>query len=925
MFISSKTELIQTIKNLTINNKEVKQIDFIYPNFSILHAILKNIDFHQRKMLSKNQILTMEILEILKQTCDNHNNIEINIHTLNELDAGQNVNLKDLSSSEICTKVYLEDLEEEIQDKKQDKDLNLFYHTDKNNLCIEFINTLKELAKDSEDITTLDELIENIDPDDISSEKFDDFKKKVLEKIGNVIESDFFKNSISPTLKNTYEKFINELLEHIKKLAEEKEYEKIKIILSAIAGVAIATVVAVLTGGAGLAILAAGLFSLMGSASEYYEFAQRDYGTLLTPLAAFLATRCAMFIHYINSRLLSCVLIINKKEIIDLSGFGLYLGSDESNIASNLAYKITLSEEIKSIENIFSEIFLNPEQKDKGYKNTPNDSKSSNLPAFISTQKLSNLYLKNNAILKNLQEDIKQFIYFSYIESPNFNSSKLAEFFAQKNQNAQIDLNTTKMSKNYLIISNIPNKYNAGLSESLTQEIANYNIQDKYRRIKKNIDTSKKTYDSTRDYSEYSIEMPQDENEPYILQLSPFVKISKEAYENSKKAYEDMQKVYKYLTNFVATPQKLPEFAKTAKEKLAISENEPMIEIVKKTENLRHCERINILAYIDYNKKINDKKWLPYFYIKKFFKQNEAKESIIEKEKKIAHQYLTFLKKEFFEKSDKSSFGNYSLMECLFISFVLYQAKLIFPNINLDLKKYGGSNFVYIKYLDKTYVLWTDECPIYVNNEPTNITAYEVVSQLLKILDKKDYSFVENDNSITIDDFFNELSKDLDTTNTLDKKIIKLKQMYHLDEQKCIKEFMNLDEETQRAFVAWMDIEKQISDLSKLLEQMYGKEYLNKAKEQKTSEIFTYAMLKILLSASPFISFTAQMLWDFNFLKTIEYVIQACIKINKEGFKEFFKEQLGIFAPPKKNSIYHIHIKSNLIIKARLQQIEKEL
>ncbi|OWK87154.1 hypothetical protein B5Z70_09315, partial [Campylobacter jejuni] len=29
MFISSKTELIQTIKNLTINNKEVKQIDFI--------------------------------------------------------------------------------------------------------------------------------------------------------------------------------------------------------------------------------------------------------------------------------------------------------------------------------------------------------------------------------------------------------------------------------------------------------------------------------------------------------------------------------------------------------------------------------------------------------------------------------------------------------------------------------------------------------------------------------------------------------------------------------------------------------------------------------------------------------------------------------------------------------------------------------
>ncbi|ECQ7390359.1 hypothetical protein F0F28_09185, partial [Campylobacter jejuni] len=117
-----------------------------------LHAILKNIDFHQIKILSKNQILAMQILEILKQICDNRNNIEVNIHTLNELDAGQNVNLKDLSSSEICTKAYLEDLEEEIQDKKQDKDFNLFYYTDKNNLCIEFINTLKKLVKDSKDI-----------------------------------------------------------------------------------------------------------------------------------------------------------------------------------------------------------------------------------------------------------------------------------------------------------------------------------------------------------------------------------------------------------------------------------------------------------------------------------------------------------------------------------------------------------------------------------------------------------------------------------------------------------------------------------------------------------------------------------------------------------------------------------------------------
>lgn len=862
MFISSKTELIQTIKNLTINNKEVKQIDFIYPNFSVLHAMLKNIGFHQRNILSKNQILAIEILEILKQTRDNHNNIEVNIHTLNELDAGQNANLKDLSSSEICTKAYLKDFEEEIQYKKQDKDknFNLFYYTDKNNLCIEFINTLKELAKDSKDITTLEKLIENIDPDDISSKKFDGFKKKVLKKIGNVIESNFFENSISPTLKNTYEKFIDELLEHIKKLAEEKEYEKIKIILSAIAGVAIATVVAVLTGGTGLAILAAGLFSLMGSASEYYEFTQREYGVLLTPLAAFLATRCAMFIHYINSRLLSCVLIIDKKEIIDLSGFGLYLGSDESNIASNLAYKITLSEEIKSIENIFSEIFLNPKQKDNESKNAANDPKTSNSYALISTQELSNLYLKNNAILKNLQKDIKQFIYFSYIESPNFNSSKLAEFFTQKNQNTQIDLNTTKMSKNYLIISNIPNKYNAGLNESLTQEIANYNIQDKYRRIKKSIDTSKKTYDSTRDYSEYNIEMPQDENKPYILQLSPFVKISKEAYENSKKAYKDMQEIYKYLTNIVATPQKLPEFAKTAKEKLAISENEPMIEIVKKTENLQHCERRNILAYFDYSKKINDKKWLPYFYIKKFFKQNEDKESIIEKEKKIAHQYLTFLEKEFFEKTSDSKketlrgLRSYNIKECLQIAWELYRAKQLFSNLESKFKK-GFFGKIYVEYLDEDYTVFPDDdCWIFEEKnerifEP-KVSAIKFTQDLLDIFIKssKDNDKNEKINNKNIQKFFDELLKEL-------------------------------------------NIELTDEELKQRLQEIYGESFLKQKLKESRIELYYSILWEAISSLIPLGNFIYHIK---DPIKVAQNIANICIDYVEKGFKEVLIEQLGI-------------------------------
>lgn len=830
MFISSQAELIQTIKNLTINNKEVKQIDFIYPNFSVLHAMLKNIDFHQKKILSKNQILSIKILQILQQLNDN---IKVNIHTFNELDARQNINLKDLSSSKICTKAYLKNLKDEMLDKKQGKNFNLFYYTDKNNLCIEFINTLKKLAKDSKDIKTLDELIQSIKPDDISSEKFDDFKKKVLEKIESIKESDFFKNSISPTLKNTYEKFIDELLEHIKKLAKEKEYKKIKIILSAIASFSIATAVAFLAGGTGAFILTAGLFSLMGSISEHYELTQREYGTLLTPLAAFLATRCAMFIHYMNSRLLSCVLIIDKKEIIDLSGFGLYLGSDKSNIASNLAYRITLNEEIKSIENIFSEIFLKPKQKNKEHK-----TKSSHLPAFVLSQELSHLYLKNNAILKNLQEDIEQFIYFSYIESPNFNSSKLAEFFAQKNQNAQTDLNTTQMNKNYLIISNIPNQYNAGLSESLTQEIANYNIQDKYRRIKKSIDTSKKTYDSTRDYSEYSIEMSQDENKAYILQLSPFVKISKEAYDESKKAYEDMQKSYK----------KALKFSSHYGEELQFND-------IPATIDYMYLEE-------DFDKTLQNVKLYPYAYIKNFFKQNEEKESIIEKEKKLAHQYLSYLQDMVFKKTSDSKqktlkgLRPYHIKECLQIAWELYRAKQLFNNLNSKLEK-GFFGEIYVEYLDETYTVfsngdgWIFEEKNKGSFEP-KISAINFTQDLLDIFIKSSEENEENNN------------ENINNKNT----------------QKFFKELL---EE--------LNVKLTDEELKQRLQEIYGESFLEQKLEESKMELYCSILWEVISSLIPLGNFIYHI---NNPIRVAENIINLCINYVEKDFKEVLIEQLGI-------------------------------
>lgn len=339
---------------------------------------------------------------------------------------------------------------------------------------MQFILLLKDTAtKNSDDIQNLEDLFNHLDSDKIKKENFTTYKNEViLPLIEQIKESDFFNSTIKPKLKQNFELFFDDLLEYIQKLIEDKNNEVLKIILNFIAGVIIVIVVFVAEiSSVGLATPLVGLlFVSLGALDDYSDFSQRDYAKLLSPLVKFLASRYAMFITYLNTHLFTCALIINKKELIDLSAFSLYLAQDKSAISSNLAYVSLMSEEI-NLEDFFSE---NPTQKPLELLN--NDFKSI-------------LYLNKNedgSILKSLQRDIRNFNHLAYIESPRFNSSKLTKFFIQKNEDLRNkkEQNSTQMGKNYLIISNIPSKCNAGLTQALTQEIIGNEIQDNYRKQK---------------------------------------------------------------------------------------------------------------------------------------------------------------------------------------------------------------------------------------------------------------------------------------------------------------------------------------------------------------------------------------------------------------------------------------------------------
>ncbi|QKF91449.1 hypothetical protein [Campylobacter sp. CCUG 57310] len=127
---------------------------------------------------------------------------------------------------------------------------------------------------------------------------------------------------------------------------------------------------------------------------------------------------------------------------------------------------------------------------------------------------------------------------FVYIQHPFFNSFKFAKLISGKSNISKNDKTNsekyTGVTKNYLVISNAPFKENAGLSERILTAALQYKITDENNRINKNPKVNK-TYtqapdDMTpvKDYSKYKIEINADnENDAYVLNLSPFIRIEK--------------------------------------------------------------------------------------------------------------------------------------------------------------------------------------------------------------------------------------------------------------------------------------------------------------------------------------------------------------------------------------------------------------
>ncbi|EHN9878118.1 hypothetical protein KJ160_001848, partial [Campylobacter coli] len=192
---------------------------------------------------------------------------------------------------------------------------------------------------------------------------------------------------------------------------------------------------------------------------------------------------------------------------------------------------------------------------------------------------------------KAINLNISKLNHFFYAEYPDLNSSMLVEMILDKKNTDQI--NTTKMGKNYLLITNPPQLNNAGLCEDLYQKKLGAIIKNRPKSLTKNEKLGlKEQFPSKRDYGSYFIERDVKKEDDFVLQLCPFVKLDGQIYQkykgyfnfynqtyswmklyllehiNERLEYEKVKQDFAYIDSFFKLPKELEEISEKEKEKV---------------------------------------------------------------------------------------------------------------------------------------------------------------------------------------------------------------------------------------------------------------------------------------------------------------------------------------------------------------------
>ncbi|ECP9588222.1 hypothetical protein FVA60_08965, partial [Campylobacter coli] len=412
-------------------------------------------------------------------------------------------------------------------------------------------------------------------------ENIENFLKEIQKELNillkNIKESNYFEQEIKPKIQLTLDTLFNTLLKNITQ-SNDDEYKQIiraiaKFFINILDSVTNLKKPVSLVKKNPYVFVVNTLFEAYNSSAEYQEYKeQKYYYDFAYPLLELITSKLYPIIALCNEEILSDVLIIDDKVLLDFSS---YSNVPSISLYKNSFYKVILDEEFQGIFDNFLE----------------NNLKFEN-------EKLDNTLLVNSS-LNNFDTTLKKAInlnisklnHFFYAEYPDLNSSMLVEMILDKKNTDQI--NTTKMGKNYLLITNPPQLNNAGLCEDLYQKKLGAIIKNRPKALTKNEKLALKgDFPSKRDYGSYFIERDVKKEDDYVLQLCPFVKLDGQIYQkykgyfnfynqtyswmklyllehiNERLEYEKVKQDFAYIDSFFKLPKELEEISEKEKEKV---------------------------------------------------------------------------------------------------------------------------------------------------------------------------------------------------------------------------------------------------------------------------------------------------------------------------------------------------------------------
>ena len=275
-----------------------------------------------------------------------------------------------------------------------------------------------------------------------------------------------------------------------------------------------------------------------------YEFiTEKWFYAFAGPISNLLAREFGLLLGLINVSSLSNIVEFHSglegsnSSFIDFSGFDAFGSSTRANVDEYLAVCGNI-QDILTLEET-NKYGLN--HKKSVYSFFDNESPHKELRDNF-TYMHKNIGLNKGA---SLYDTIKNSVvsngaHFVYIQHPFFNSLKFANLLRDKSSKSKDETDNSAryggLAKNYLVISSAPFKSNAKLGEYIIEKALSYKISDENNRG--GDDTKIQDPESItqiKDYSKYSIIVNPGEEDLYLLNLSPFVRIDKKIIDD----YED--------------------------------------------------------------------------------------------------------------------------------------------------------------------------------------------------------------------------------------------------------------------------------------------------------------------------------------------------------------------------------------------------